>query len=173
MYCYRTCKFAVNANNFVQSENILVSTITCLQRFSATCRTGTYDVLASHCRAELGYNVRTHLQLIEHHNWPGCEDKRDLQHGVRLQARQPAGPYDWFVQVQMKNPLPFFSLFQYDYMELIFRKMKHKIELENKYKQHVCKLILQRLQLLSELPLSRHLQQVSTSSRPHSEPTCK
>ena len=54
------------SNNFVQSENILVLTITCLQRFSATCRTGTYDVLASHCRAELGYNVRTHLQLIEH-----------------------------------------------------------------------------------------------------------
>ena len=125
------------SNNFVQSENILVLTITCLQRFSATCRTGTYDVLASHCRAELGYNVSTHLQLIEHHNWPGCEDKRDLQHGVRLQARQPSGPHNWLVQVQMKNPLPFFLLFQYVYMKLIFRKMKHKIELENKCKQHV------------------------------------
>ena len=28
-------------------------------------------------------------------------------------------------------------LFQYHYMKLIFRKMKHKIELENKYKQLV------------------------------------
>ena len=33
----------------------------CLQRFSATCATGTYDVLASHCRASLGYKVRTYL----------------------------------------------------------------------------------------------------------------
>ena len=34
------------------------------QRFSATCKSGTYDVLASHCRASLGYTVR----LRTHHS---------------------------------------------------------------------------------------------------------
>ena len=47
-----------NANVFLK---ISLSHTCCLQRFSATCATGTYDVLASHCRASLGYKVRTYL----------------------------------------------------------------------------------------------------------------
>ena len=53
--------------NLHVSSTGLHALLTChIQRFSAICEEGSYDAMASHCRASLGYKVRALLVTTIH-----------------------------------------------------------------------------------------------------------